>query len=81
MGINFLHFERFSYNNNEKKKRKQTKKITEPNTFVYLEEEVESKKYRTIGIVPNVNRFIVETEAKCIPLTLLYMTAYFSGLV
>ena len=39
------------------------------------------KKYHAVGAVATSNRKLVESEAKCISLTQIYITAHFPGLV
>ena len=43
--------------------------------------KMKKKHYHIVGTVPKSNREVVETEAKKIPLTHIYMTSHFPGLV
>jgi hypothetical protein len=43
--------------------------------------KMKNKKYDTIKIVLKSNTKIIETEAKSIPLTRIYMTGQFPGLI
>ena len=49
--------------------------------FNGVADQVKNKKYNAVGIVPNSNKKIIETEAKSITLTYKYMTSHLPNLV
>ena len=43
--------------------------------------EIKTQKYNTARTVPNLHKRIVVTEVKSVPLTYIFMTTHFQGLV